>query len=126
MTTPAATIQEAIDFCSDNIGQISYDGTFSLQTRMTSWITAMFGAAGIFTDVESAPQRTVLDWYGTNNQAFDLIEGAAPGSTGVESTSAVIGAVVRTLYAVRDARLASYITAGQQTATIAAFNVAWT
>lgn len=125
MTTPATTIQDAIDYCDDNIGQISYDGMVSLQTQMAGWIATMFGASGIFTDVDNDKQRRVIDWYGTNNQAYDMIEGPTPGSSGVESTSAVINAVVRTLYAVRDARIALAISAAQQTATITAFNLYW-
>lgn len=127
MTTPAVTIQDCIDYCGDNIAEISYDAMVSVQTQMAGWITTMFGsAAGIFRALEPAGQRRVADWYGVNNQAYDLIESATPGTTGVESTSAVIDAVVRTLYAVRDARAATQISAAQVTATIAAFNLYWT
>lgn len=125
MTTPAVTIQDAIDYASDNIGSLSYDATASLQLLMSGWIAGMFGTSGIFTDVGNAGQRRVIDWYGANNQAYDTIESATPGSTGVVSTSAVIDAVVRTLYAVRDARLAGAITSAQQIATIALFNLQW-
>lgn len=126
MTTPAVTIQDAINFCSDNIGQLSYDAVHAIQPRMTTWITTLFSKGGIFANVDSDPQRTVIDWYIANNNALDQCEGSTPGSTGVFSTSAVIEAVTRTLCAVQVAKNNGYITSAQQTAVIAAFNINWT
>jgi len=124
MTTPAVSIQDAINFCSDNIGQISYDGTTSIQTQMAGWIATMF--SGVFTDVDNGNQRTVIDWRIANNLAYAQIEGPTPGTTGVFSTSAVIEAVTRTLCAVQVANSAGYVSNAQVTATIAAFNLYWT
>jgi len=129
MTTPAVTIQDAIDFCADNIAELSYDGVVAIKPRMDAWVAAMFGAAGIFTDVSDAGQRTVIDWHGINTKASAAIEGSNPGDAGVVSTSGVIDAVSRTLCAVRDAVVltaVTKVTAAQRTATIAAFNAQWT
>lgn len=126
MTTVAANIQQAIDVCGANIADLSYTGVVAIQTRMSGWITAMFGAAGIFAALEPAGQRRVADWYGINNLAYDTIPSATPGTTGVEPTSIVIDAVVRTLYAVRDSALASAISTAQRNSTVTAFNLYWT
>jgi hypothetical protein len=128
VTTPAVTIQDAIDFCADNIAELSYDGVVSIKTRMTDWIDDVFGAAGVFPPsfIGDDGQRRVIDWYGTNVLANEAIEGPAAGDSGVVGTCACIDAVVRTLCAVRDATAAGSTTVGQRTATIAAFNTQWT
>lgn len=129
MTTPAVTIQNAIDFCADNIAQLTFDGAVAIKTRMDAWVSAMFGAAGAFpttkNTIEQGGQRRVIDWRGHNDIANATIEGPAAGQCGLFGCSNVIDAVVRTLCAVRDARAVNQITAGQQTLTIAAFNAQW-
>lgn len=127
MTTPAVTIQDAIDFCADNIAELSFDGVVSIKDRMNDWIAEMFGqVAGIFVDVANAGQRRVIDWRGPTDMANESIEGPLAGDAGLIGTSNTIDAVVRTLCAVRDSRLANAITVAQETATIAAFNTNWT
>lgn len=127
MTTPATTIQEAIDLAADNIAELAYDGVVSLASRMTDWVDGMFVApAGIFIDVNSAPQRRVLDWFGPTRRAQDEIEGPNPGDAGLLGTSAVIDVVTRALCAVRDSALAGAITGTQETDTVTLFNTAWT
>lgn len=126
MTTPATTIQEAIDLAADNIAELAYDGVVSVATRMTEWVDGMFGPAGIYTDVDNASQRRVLDWFGATRRAQAEIEGANPGDAGLVGTSAVIDVVTRALSAVRDSALAGAITGAQQTDTVTLFNSAWT
>lgn len=130
MTTPAANIGETIEFCADNIAEISYDGMISVKTRMGEWIAAIFGlptsTTAIFTDVASNRQRRVLDWWGPSIQASEAIEGPAAGDAQIGGTSAVIDVVVRTLCAVRAARAAGAITQAQEDDVVAAFNTSWT
>lgn len=128
MTTPAVTIQDAIDFCADNIAELVFDGVVDVSARASAWIAAMFEDAGAFppSDNPNAGQRRVIDWYPTNLVAVDEIEAAGAGGCGLLGSAALINAVTRTLCAVRDARLAGAITVAQQTATIAAFNAQWT
>lgn len=127
MTTPATTIQEAIDLAADNIAELSYDGVVALASRMTDWVDGMFVApAGIYIDVDSTSQRRVLDWFGPTRRAQAEIEGPNPGDSGLIGTSAVIDAVTRALCAVRDSALAGAISATQETDTVTLFNLAWT
>lgn len=126
MTTPAVTIQDAIDYCADNIAELCFDSAESIKTNMNTWVASLFGAAGIFTDTENNGQRRVIDWRGPTNMANESIEGPLAGDCGLIGCSNVIDAVVRTLCAVRDATAAGATSGPQQTATIAAFNTAWT
>jgi hypothetical protein len=126
VTTPAVTIQDAIDFCADNIAELTFDGLVSIKTRMNAWIASIFGAAGAFTNVENNGQRRVIDWRGPTDMANESIEGPLAGDCGLIGSSNVIDAVVRTLCAVRDATIAGATTGAQEIATIAAFNVNWT
>lgn len=130
MTTPAVTIQNAIDFCADNIADLSFDAVVSVHTRMTTWLGAMFGTSGIFppgtVERDPAGNRMVSDWYGYSNHALASLDGAGVGQGGILGTNNLIDAVSRTLCAVRDARAGNHIEASQQTSTIAAFNTAWT
>jgi hypothetical protein len=141
----ALTIDEAIAFASDNIANLSYGNVFSLYTRFQSWITGMFSeATGIYkpsaNPAQAAPAgpRVVTDWLANHLMAQQLIEGPLagqglgsfsynnnPGWSGVIGTSAVSDAVTRVLSAVKFATINSQITAGQQTATVALFNLTW-
>lgn len=133
MTTPAVTIQDAIDFCANNISELAWDGVVSIKTRMNTWVAAIFGDAGAFPPNNNQNetqninnQRWVTNWRGLTNTANRSIEGPAPGDAGLVGVSNVIDAVFRTLCAVRDATAAGATTGAQQTLTIAAFNAAWT
>jgi hypothetical protein len=130
VTTPAADIQDAIEFCADNIAELSYANVVSIKTRMTAWIAELFGAptstTAIFTNVESAGQRRVLDWWAFNIQANEAIEGPLPGDASIGSTCGVIDVVSRTLCAVQAAQDAGAITQAQEDDVVAAFNTEWT
>jgi len=125
MTTPAANISEAVEFCADNIAELSYDAGVSIKTRMNDWIADLFAAGGIFTDVANAGQRRVIDWRGPSVLASAQIEGPLAGDSGVVGTSAVIDLVSRVLCAVR-AAAGTGITVAQRDATVTAFNTQWT
>ncbi len=127
MTTVAANIQQAIDYCAGNIGQLTFNGAVSISARMTTWISTLFsGASPIFADPASANERTVSDWRIQSDIAKAQIEGAGAGQCGLVGCSAVIDAVTRALFATRDAALASRITTTQRDAVVAAFNTNWT
>lgn len=127
MTTAAANIQEAIDYCAANVGQLTFDGAVSIDTRMGTWISTVFtGSAAIFASPESANERTVSDWRIYSDMAKAKIEGAGAGQCGLVGCSAVIDAVTRVLFATRDAAQAGRITTTQRDAVVAAFNTNWT
>lgn len=131
---PAANIDEAIEFCATDIAAMSYDPAESLFDQMVLWIDGMFLESGIFKPSLNPPassgadrpgQRAVTDWYAQHLMAKAEIEGPAPGDASVVGTSAVINAVVRVLYAVKQATLAGGSTVAQQTATVALYNATW-
>lgn len=125
MTTPAATIQQAIDYCAGNIGLLTFNGAVSIYTRMSTWLSTLFTAATpLFTQTDG--DRTVSDWRVPTDMAQAQIEGPGVGACGLIGCSAVIDVVTRTLSAVRDSTTANYITTAQRAAVIAAFNTSWT
>lgn len=132
MTTPAANIQQAIDYCAGNIGLLTFNGAVSIDARMGTWISTLFGAsAGIFplpadNSEQSPNERTVTNWHVWNDIARAQIEAVGAGGCGLIGCSAVIDAVTRTLFAVRDAAAASRITVAQRNAVVTAFNTNWT
>lgn len=126
----AANISEAIAYAPGDIAEVSYQAVLSLNTQMLAWIAGMFSeATGIFkpsvNDAQSPGQRPVTNWYFTNLQARSAIEGPGVGASGLVGTTACIDAVVRALSAVKDARTAGTITAGQETAVVALYNLVW-
>jgi len=136
---PVATnIDEVIAFCAIDIAAVSYGGVDSLYTQMGLWIVGMFStpsgpSSGIFPPERNEQavntvdgQRRVTDWLATSLMAKAQIEGPGVNDAGVVGTSACIDAVTRVANAVKYATLASAISAGQQTAVVALFNLVWT
>lgn len=132
----AVTIDDAIAYASTDIATLSYAGVKSLYTQMGLWITGMFGSplaasttTGIFPPSQNTTkdpgQRVVTDWVAQSVIAKSAIEGTTAGSSKVPGTSAVIEAVVRTLYAVKFGVTNTNITAAQRTAVIALYNLTW-
>lgn len=127
MPGPVATIDEAIRDTNVNISLISYDGfTKSLAVQTDLWVGAMFSSSGVFPKGDGTVNtRKVADWAAMNLQAQASIEGSAPGQSTVQSTSQVQNAVIRTLYATKQARIDGAISLAQQNLVITAFNTAW-
>lgn len=132
MGTPAANIDEAIDFADNNIAEVAYGAagtpTESLLTQFDLWIAGMFATTGIFVPSanETSPlQRAVTNWYPQHVLARAEIEGPAVGDASIMGVAAVINAVSRVLWAVKYATINSKITAAQQTAVVNLYNTVW-
>lgn len=127
---PAGNIDDVIAFASTDIAEVSYLSGLSLLTQMNAWIAGMYSeATGIFkpsvNEANTPGQRPVTNWYAEHLIARDQIEGPAPGQSGVVGTSACIDAVVRVACAVKQAKIAGFISATQQTAVVTLYNVVW-
>lgn len=127
---PAATIDDVIIQCSEDIGALSYGGVSSLFTVMQTWTDSMFlDETSIFppsADLNRNPgQRVVTDWYAQHLMALDSIEGPGVGESGVVGTAAVIDAVFRVANAVKYAVINGNISSAQQTSVVALYNSTW-
>jgi hypothetical protein len=127
----AVTIDDVIAFAPTDIANLSYGGAKSLYTAMQQWIAGMFGPGGtpIFPPAGNSGaypnQRVVTDWFPTHELALDAIEGHGVGQSGVIGTSAVVNAVVRVAYAVKDASAKGYIAALQTESVVTLYNTVW-
>lgn len=131
---PVLTIDAALAQAPSDIALVTYGNpppaTQSLSAQFDLWTNGMFGNAGAFppsqNDVRDPGQRVVTDWYAQHVIAKSEIEGPAVGAAGVIGTSAVINAVVRVLWAVKYGLVNNQITAAQEAAVIALYNLVWT
>ena len=129
----AADIDEAIDFCDNNVADVAYGdpppATQSLLTQFDAWVAGMFSeATGIFVpsaNQTSPNQRSVTNWYAQHVLARSEIEGPAIGDASIMGVAGVINAVSRVLWAVKYATINSKITAAQETAVVALYNTVW-
>lgn len=121
-----ANIDEAIAQANDLINDASYDGAVSLLTQWNLWIDGLLGGAGVFpSDINTPAARSVRDWLPAHLAARDAIEGPGNTDSGPTGTSACSSVCARVLSAIKFAVINGEATAGQETATVALFNVVW-
>lgn len=133
----ATNIDDVIAMCGTDIPVLSYGGVDSLKVQMGLWNVGMYGSpgdpnAGIFPPKDTVgrefvtSQRPVSDWSAASELALADIEGPGVGQSGPVGTSACVDAVMRAASAVKYATIAGQITAAQQTAVVALYNLVWT
>lgn len=113
----AASISQAIAFCNGNATRANVAS--ALLSTMVAWDAAW----GVVVSGATPAERTVRNWAVESQ----LIEANTPTTGTIQQVQNVIDIVCRVLYATQTAAAAAppRITAGQETAILAAYNASW-
>jgi len=121
----AADIDDAIAMCPDAVDVVGFDAGQVLFDVYTSWLVGSFDAStGIYTNLVSVNERTVIDWHNPNQVTKLQLDQTATTSP-IGDTAGVIDAVSRVLEAVKQATIRGDTSAAQETATVDLFNAVW-
>ena len=121
----AADIDEAIELCSDAVNDIGNSGGSVLATVFSSWLSGLFDKnTGIFKNLSSANERTVIDWHNPNQVTLLGLDQTATTSPTIDIVNTV-DAVFRVLNAVKFATIRGDVTTTQESDTVSLFNSTW-
>jgi len=128
----AATLQEAIDDVVRDIGAIG-TSVPDVNTRMGTWLASAFtgsSAPGVGNEWQrdNALQRSAYDWSVETSEARAAIAALEPQivpGPEVQQANIAIGVVSRFLLAVQQALAGGRVTAGQVTAIVADYTIAF-